>query len=85
MTSPTLLCPIDFVGIIPKSVAYRVFDMLPIAEIEHISESEIRATATLNDDEWLYSFLLSFGSNVKIVSPPELAKKIKRLHLEAAK
>lgn len=75
MTSPTLLCPIDFVGIIPKSVAYRVFDMLPIAEIEHISESEIRATATLNDDEWLYSFLLSFGSNVKIVSPPELAKK----------
>ena len=57
--------------------------MLPTAEIEHISENKIKVMATLNEDEWLYSFLLSFGSDVKIVNPPELAEKIKQLHIKA--
>ena len=83
-TPPALLHPLNFVGIFTVSVAYRIFDMLPTAEIEHISENKIKVMATLNEDEWLYSFLLSFGSDVKIVNPPELAEKIKQLHFDAA-
>lgn len=81
--SPQLTQPINFAGIFKKSVAYRIFDLLPTANVTSISEYEIKVTATLNEDEWLYSFLLSFGADVEIITPPELSQKVKQLHAEA--
>lgn len=79
-SSPQLSHPINFTGLFKKNVAYRIFDILPTANVETVSQHEIKVTAVLNEDEWLYSFLLSFGADVKIINPPNLAKKIKQLH-----
>lgn len=82
-SSPQLSHPINFTGLFKKNVAYRIFDILPTAKVEVVSEHEVKVTAVLDEDEWLYAFLLSFGADVKIINPPELNIKIKQLHTEA--
>ena len=76
--------PFHFSGIFLSDCAHYIYDMLPQADITYISDHEIRVNADVNEDEWLYSFLLFLGPKIKQLDPPELAEKIRKLHLDAA-
>ena len=53
--------------------AHRIYDVFEFAYIESM-EDEIYVTAPIPEDEWLYSFLLSFGENVKVIQPEHIKK-----------
>lgn len=58
-------------------VMYRVYDEFDDGAIERGDNDYFRVTAKVPEDNWLYSFLLSFGKDVSVVSPENV-----KLHLE---
>lgn len=62
--------------------AHRVYDVFEFAFIEN-KEDGIYVTAPILEDEWLYSFLLSFGANVKVIQPEHIKKELKNRQKQA--
>lgn len=62
--------------------AHRVYDVFEFAYIEN-KEDGIYVTAAIPEDEWLYSFLLSFGENVKVIQPEYIKKELKNRQKQA--
>lgn len=75
---------IDFIAIFPIKVAHYVYDIFSPNNVEILSSEELKVSAKINDTEWFRSFLLFFGSNIKILEPQDLAQAIRQIHLEAA-
>lgn len=68
---------IDIVLRFNKSVSFRVYD-----EFEDITENadgSFTVKATLPENEWLYSYLLSFQNNVTILEPESIKNKMKSI------
>lgn len=74
---------ITFIAIFPIKVAHYVYDIFSPDNVEVLSSEELKVSAKINDTEWFRSFLLFFGSNIKILEPQTLAATIRQLHLEA--
>lgn len=53
----------------PKELAYRVYDEFDIKQVQEQENGDLLVTATMPQDAWLTGFLLSFGSQVEVVSP----------------
>ena len=53
----------------PRELAYRVYDEFDIMQIQEQENGDLLVTATMPQDAWLTSFLLSFGAQVEVVSP----------------
>lgn len=53
----------------PKEMAYRVYDEFDISEVEEQESGVLVATAEMPEDAWLIRYLLSFGSQVKVIEP----------------
>ena len=53
----------------PREVAYRVYDEFDIANIRLQENGDLLVTASMPQDAWLTGFLLSFGTQVEVVSP----------------
>ncbi|PNV59752.1 YafY family transcriptional regulator [Clostridium sp. chh4-2] len=66
-----------------SSAAYRVYDEFDMQNVTQNSDGSYTVTVDLPDDSWLYSFLLSFGSSVKIIEPQfvkeNLIKEVEKL------
>lgn len=56
--------------------AYRVYDEFDADSIKTNSDGSFTVTADLPDDSWLYSFLLSFGTSVRIISPQRIKENL---------
>lgn len=56
----------------PKEAAYRVYDEFDQSQIEILENKDLLVSAAMPIDQWLIGYLLSFGTAVEIVSPPEL-------------
>lgn len=65
------------------SVAYRVYDLLDPAMIQQEPDGKLRVSISIDEGEQLYSFLMSFGSKVKVISPMAVRKELLRRHQEA--
>lgn len=50
-------------------VAYRVYDEFNQKDIIRSEDGSLLVSVRLPDDEWLYGFLLSFGTAVRILEP----------------
>lgn len=61
------------------AVAYRIFDEFSPECILHNSEEGLLAEVLLPEDEWLYSYLLSFGTGVRVLSPVRVREKLAML------
>lgn len=59
-----------------RRYAYRVYDVFEFAYIEN-RQGGIYLTAPIPEDEWLYSFLLSFGANARVIQPEHIKKELK--------
>jgi predicted DNA-binding transcriptional regulator YafY len=67
---------IDVTLQIAKAALYDVEEWLGIDSIEPKGDALV-ATVSVPDDEWLINKLLSFGGNVKVVSPASIREKVK--------
>ncbi len=53
----------------PKEMAYRVYDEFDETQIQRQENGDLIASAKMPEDTWLIGFLLSFGTQVDIISP----------------
>lgn len=56
----------------PKEMAYRVYDEFDKTQVVHQADGDLIVTAKMPEDSWLIGFLLSFGTQVDIISPAYL-------------
>lgn len=65
-------------------VAYRVYDEFDPKDVIKHNDGTLAVTVTLPEDEWLYGFLLSFGSMVQVKEPKKVKDRL-LLQVEAIK
>ena len=56
----------------PKEMAYRVYDEFDENDIQRKENGDLIVSAKMPEDAWLTGFLLSFGTQVEILSPVSL-------------
>ena len=62
----------------PKEMAYRVYDEFDENDIQRKESGDLIVSAKMPEDAWLTGFLLSFGTQVEILSPTYLKEVIAR-------
>lgn len=60
----------------PKTMAYRVYDEFDRKQIQKKKDGDLIVSTKMPEDAWLISFLLSFGTQVDILSPVYLKEVI---------
>ncbi|WP_434749836.1 helix-turn-helix transcriptional regulator [Paenibacillus amylolyticus] len=66
-----------------QTTAYRVYDLLDPAMIQQEPDGKLRVSIPIDEGEQLYSFLMSFGSKVTVVTPKAVRRELLRRHQEA--
>lgn len=66
----------------PKRLSYRVFEEFSMNEIKKTPEGDLIVSAYMPNDNWLYGYLLSFGSYVKIIEPKSVKEKVNSIAQE---
>lgn len=56
----------------PKEMAYRVYDEFDKTQVQQQPNGDFLVSAKIPEDAWLIGFLLSFGTQVDILSPASL-------------
>lgn len=67
-----------------KSVSYRVFDEFDKSEIE-INDEFLIVNTNLPSNDYLFSYLLSFGPNIELLEPYDLKEEFKKVIKEISK
>ena len=57
---------------IKPEARYRIFDDFEEAEIEEQPDGSYIATISLEEDSWLYGFVLSYGEHMEVLEPEHL-------------
>ena len=57
---------------------FRSYDEFAPAEIQRQADGNLIVSSKMPEDAWLTGFLLSFGTQVEIISPAELRDTITR-------
>lgn len=57
-------------------VAYRVYDEFDEGAIERADNGSLYVSVRLPEDNWLYSFLMSFGKDVEILQPKHVKENL---------
>lgn len=52
-----------------REAAYRVYDEFDESQISELENGELQVSACMPQDGWLTGFLLSFGTQVEVISP----------------
>lgn len=68
-----------------KSAISRVYDELEEQTIVFEDENFLIAEINCPEDEWIYSFILSYGVNVEVIEPLSMRKKIQQKLQESLK
>ncbi|WP_458463918.1 helix-turn-helix transcriptional regulator [Paenibacillus sp.] len=66
-----------------STIAYRVHDFFEPSLIKKEPDGRLRVSLELNVGEWLYSFLLSFGSELTVIEPAHVGHELLRRHIKA--
>lgn len=60
----------------PREMAYRVYDEFDKTQVQRQANGDLIVSAKIPEDSWLIGFLLSFGTQVDILSPDYLKEVI---------
>ena len=60
----------------PKEMAYRVYDEFDRTQVQRQENGDLIVCANMPEDKWLTGFLLSFGTQVDIISPAYLKETL---------
>ena len=66
---------------ISKQMDYRVYDEFESSEITKKEDGSFIVKVEYPENEWVYSYILSFGENIKVLAPAK-AKEIIKCKLE---
>ena len=58
----------------PKEMSYRVYDEFEVSEINETENGDLIVASEMPEDNWLIGYLLSFGTQVKVIEPIYLQK-----------
>lgn len=61
--------PLQIELLFSKEVAYRAYDEFHTNQIQKQADGSLLVVAELPEDYWLYSYLMSLGASVKVLSP----------------
>lgn len=61
-----------------QEAAYRVYDEFDVSHIQKQENGDLLVSAPMPQDGWLTGFLLSFGSQVEVISPDYLREVLVR-------
>lgn len=70
--------------IFSKELAFRVYDEFDEGTIEKDDGGNMRVSVRMPEDEWLYSYLMSFGDKVSVIKPKAVAAELRKRHEAAA-
>lgn len=59
-------------------MAYQVYDLFPHSAIIKEEDGSFTVRTYAPDAEWLYSMLLQYGANVRVLSPPQVRERLLR-------
>ena len=62
---------------IEPQMAYRVYDDFSESEVEKQTDGSFLVTVTFPEDNWVYSFLLSYGQHVEVLEPESIRDILK--------
>lgn len=62
----------------PREMAYRVYDEFDKTQVQIEENGDLAVSAMMPEDVWLVGFLLSFGTQVDILSPAYLREAVAR-------
>jgi predicted DNA-binding transcriptional regulator YafY len=65
--SPSITLTLKF----PESVAFRLYDEFDQSQLQKESDGSFLITVDVPLDGWVYSYLLSFGTEVEVIDPKE--------------
>lgn len=68
----------------PKNVAHKVYEWFDSQYIFNENEQQLRVSGTLIKDDWFFSSLLAFGSDIVVEEPLYVKAELIRRHLKAA-
>lgn len=60
------------------SMAFRAYDEFSFGDIEKQTDGSVIVSTSMPCGDWIYSYLLSFGTGVEIVEPVELREDIEK-------
>lgn len=60
----------------PKEMSYRAYDEFDKTQIQRQENGDLIVSANMPEDPWLIGFLLSFGTQVDILSPAHLKEAV---------
>ncbi len=60
----------------PKEMSYRVYDEFDVTQIKQQKNGDLIVSAKIPENTWIIGFLLSFGTQVEILSPIYLKEVI---------
>jgi len=66
-----------------KNVAYKVYEQFKHPLIKRENENQLRVSCEMEEGNWLFSLLLSFGSDVFVENPMSIRQELVRLHRKA--
>lgn len=66
-------------------IAFRVYDQFNEEMIIHNEDGSIDVTASYPAGEWIYSYILSFGTLVTVLEPEDVRQKVKQILSETLK
>lgn len=70
---------------IQESMAYRIYDEFDQEYIHKNPDGSFTVTATFPQGEWIYSYVLSYGSEAEVLEPKHVREIIKKKLEEALK
>ncbi|MCL2285010.1 MAG: YafY family transcriptional regulator [Firmicutes bacterium] len=62
---------------IEQQMAYRVYDDFGENEVDKQKDGSFLITVTFPEDNWVYSFLLSYGQHVEVLGPESIREFLK--------
>ena len=68
----------------PQKISY-LLDTFICSEVVPHKDGSITATFTVPEQDWIYELLLSFGPNMKIISPKQVKEKILQIAKDVLK
>lgn len=63
---------------ISSNLSYRIFDEFSEEQITKLNEEKYLVKFSYPEDSWVYGYILSFGFNAKVISPPHIKAVIIR-------
>lgn len=64
--------------LIDGEMAYRVYDEFEEEQIQCTDKGEFIVTAEYPEDNWLYGYLLSYGSYLKVIEPVRISEVLRK-------